>query len=59
MSEIQLRMSREEAFEEFLDAVKEDDRCDPEEFAEDAFYAGWEYGWQDAQEYFAKGGTFR
>jgi hypothetical protein len=53
------RLSIETAYEEFLDVVEEDDRTDPEDFAETAFYAGWDYGWQDAQEYFRHGGTFR
>ena len=53
------RLPIETAYEEFLDAVTEDDRTDPEDFAETAFYAGWDYGWQDAQEYFRHGGTFR
>jgi hypothetical protein len=53
------RLTIEEAYAEFQDTVDEDDRGDPEDFAEDAFYAGWDYGWQDAQEYFRTGGTFR
>jgi hypothetical protein len=53
------RLSIEAAYQEFLDAVKEDDRADPEDFAEDAFYAGWDYGWQDADEYYRTGGSFK
>lgn len=51
-------MTRAESFEEFL-AVTAEDASSGLDLAEDAFYAGWEAGWEHAQQYFATGGTFR
>ncbi len=56
-------MTREQAFQEFLacGAVRNQRdklRSEPDDL-EDAFYAGWEAGWLDADEYYRAGGSFK